>query len=80
MWHPTERTRKQVNNTLIPAKYQKDCFSKLNRLKPLSSSRMVFAVLAGETTFHKPFAWPLFVALIAVSLQYHLLHFHAPIR
>jgi hypothetical protein len=51
MWHPTERTRKQVsNNTLIPAKYQKECFSKLNGLKPLNSSRIVFAKYAGETT------------------------------
>jgi hypothetical protein len=41
MQHSTERTRKQMNNgTLIPTKYQKECFSKLNRLKPLSLSRV----------------------------------------
>jgi hypothetical protein len=51
MHHPTERTRKQMNNsTLIPAKYQKECFSKLKELKPLNSSRVVFAILAVETT------------------------------
>jgi hypothetical protein len=52
------------NNTLIPEKYQ-ECFSKLNRLKPLNSSRIDCAILSGETTYRKPFAWPVFVALIA---------------
>jgi hypothetical protein len=46
MPHLTERTRKQVNN---PAKYQKECFSKINRLKPSSLPRIVFAILVGET-------------------------------
>jgi hypothetical protein len=51
MWHLTERTRKQRNSKiLIPAKYEKDCFNKLNGLKPLDSSRIIFAILAGETT------------------------------
>jgi hypothetical protein len=72
MRHPTERTRKQMNNnTLVPAKYQKEYFSKLNGLKPLSSSRIVFAVLAGGTAFYKPFAWSIFVASIAISPQNH---------
>jgi hypothetical protein len=44
MWNLTERTRKQVNNnTLIPAKYQKECFSMLKGLQSLNSSWIVFS-------------------------------------
>jgi hypothetical protein len=44
MWNLTERTRKQVNNnTLIPAKYQKECLSMLNGLQSFNSSRMFFS-------------------------------------
>jgi hypothetical protein len=49
--HLTKRTRQQINNnTLVPANYHKVCVSKLNGLKHLNSSRIVFAILAGETT------------------------------
>jgi hypothetical protein len=44
MQHLTEKTRKQVTNT------RRSALSKLNGLKLLNSSRIVFAILAGEST------------------------------
>jgi hypothetical protein len=43
VWHSTKKKK-------TGEQYQKEYFSNLNGLKPLNSSRIVFATVAGETT------------------------------